>query len=107
MVEVCPCCGNPMPDDSVLGALTPLQKRVFSAIKRAGQAGVPGTQLMGIVYAGDPTGGPDNRNIIAVVAKQMNPRLERFGLKLVGKRGHGGFYVLRTLEQIAFESETA
>lgn len=101
MVEVCPCCGHPVLDiDDVLTALTPLQKRVFKAIKRAGAGGVPGPQLMDIVYADDPTGGPESTNIIAVVAKQMNSRLVRFGLKLVGKRGAGGFYTLKTLEQV-------
>lgn len=99
-VDVCHCCGMPIPGDKVLDALTGLQQRVFTAIKRAGQAGIAGPRLMDVVYADDPSGGPDNPNIISVVATQMNPRLERFGLKLVGKRGPGGGFVLRTLEQV-------
>lgn len=97
-IRTCACCGHPLPDDSVLGALTPLQQRVFFAIKRAGSAGIQSTRVMDVVYAEDPNGGPENQNIIAVVAKQMNKRLARFGLVLRGRRGPGGYYTLEKLE---------
>jgi hypothetical protein len=98
MVRTCKCCGHPLPDEGVLAALTPLQRRVFTAIQRAGPAGVPASQLMDIVYADDPTGGPVSTNIISVVANQMKPRLIPFGVQLRGKRGAGGYYVLEKLE---------
>lgn len=96
-MKTCECCGHPLPDDSVLGALTPLQRRVFTAIKRAGRAGIPSRELMDIVYANDPTGGPASTNIIAVVARQMKDRLAPFGLTLRGRVGRGGYYTLETL----------
>lgn len=86
------------PDDGVLAVLTPLQRRVFLAIQRAGKAGITCSKIIDTIYAGDPNGGPESSNIVSVVANQMKPRLQAFGLTLRGKRGPGGYYMLVELE---------
>lgn len=96
--EVCHCCGNPVFRDEVFNVLSGLQRRIFSVVKRAGQAGIPRRDIKDIVYANDPSGGPDT-NTISVAVCQMKPRLARFGLTIVS-RGHSG-YVLRTLDQVS------
>jgi hypothetical protein len=93
----CKCCGHPIVSDEISAALTPLQRRIFNVVKNAGTAGIRGKDVMDIVYADDINGGPDNTNIIAVVASQANRRLVRFGVKISGRRGPGGGLKLEKL----------
>jgi hypothetical protein len=86
-VTACECCGHPVVADEIERVLTPMQARIFKAVKRAGAAGVSSKDIMGIVYADDPNGGPENTNIIAVVANQANKRLAPLGLKITASRG--------------------
>ncbi len=97
-VPLCKCCGHPIIDDGVGVVLTPLQRRIFNIVRRAGKAGIAGKDVMTEVYAADPGGGPDSTNIIAVVASQMNQRLAQFSIKIQGRRGPGGVF---TLERMA------
>lgn len=97
MTRTCESCGHPLPDDSVLSVLSPLQQRIFLAIKRAGRSGIPGTEVMNAVYANVRNGGAVSLNIIAVSVRKINPKLEPFGLFLKGRRGAGGYYTLEKL----------
>ena len=100
-IKVCQCCGHPLPPDNVLQALTPLQQRIFLAIKRAGPGGIGSRDIMDIVYANDPTGGPESTNIVPVVVKHMRDRLAPHGLAIRGRRGPGALYRLEKIEEDA------
>lgn len=91
-VDVCKCCGHPIPPYGVRGALTGLQRRIFDTVARSGQHGVPVSRIMDAVYASDIGGGPDSSNIIAVVRKQMEPTLTRFGYAIKVRRGPGAVW---------------
>ena len=97
MVKVCECCGHPLPPYGVRGALTGVQLRIFDAIARAGQAGIPVRRIMEVVYADDVNGGPESMNIIAVVRKKMEPRLAAHGLQIKVRRGPGAVWKLEKL----------
>lgn len=96
-VPVCKCCGHPLPPDEIGKALTPLQYRIFNVIKRAGPAGIAARDIMDIVYADDPTGGPEYLNIIPVVVHQMRGRLAKLDLAIRCRRGPGATYKLEKL----------
>ena len=96
-VPVCKCCGHPIVSDELGVVLTPLQQRIFKIVKRAGVAGIPGPDIMEMVYQNAPNGGPESTNIVAVVCSQMNKRLKQFNLHITGRRGPHGFFVLKPL----------
>src|SRR3954469_9602221 len=100
-VPVCKCCGHPIVSDEIWVVLTPLQRRIFNIVKRAGTAGISGKDIMEDVYANTINGGPDSTNIIAVVANQANRRLEQFSLKIQGRRGPGGLFTIERLKRVA------
>ena len=98
-VPCCKKCGFPIVPDEIDIVLTPLQKRIFHLVKRAGAAGIAGWDLMDMVYMHDINGGPESSNIIAVVCTQMNKRLLQFGLQVKGRRGPGGYFALQKVEK--------
>jgi hypothetical protein len=100
-VPTCRCCGHPILSDEIGVVLTPLQRRIFNVVKRAGTAGISGGDIMDEVYANVRGGGPDSTNIIAVVANHANKRLSQFNIKIQGKRGVGGRF---TIEKIGKKS---
>lgn len=101
MIKICACCGHPLPDESVEADLSPAQARMFKIIKRAGSGGIAVKDIMDILYANDPSGGPDSRNIICVMAKNMRKRLELAGLTIAATRGPGSKYFLIPLSRKA------
>ena len=98
MVKVCQCCGHPLPTIAVESTLTPLQARLYRAVKRAGRAGIDAQTLMDRVYADDPNGGPESRNILHVARKQMAPRLASHGLTIASSRGPGALWTLEKID---------
>jgi len=100
-VPVCKCCGHPLVSDEIGVVLTPLQRRIFNVVKRAGTAGISGGDIMDEVYANTRDGGPDSTNIIAVVANHANKRLSQFNIKIQGKRGVGGRFTLEKIGKVA------
>jgi hypothetical protein len=100
-VPVCKCCGHPILSDEIGVVLTPLQRRIFNVVKRAGTAGISGGDIMDEVYANVRGGGPDSTNIIAVVANHANKRLSQFNIKIQGKRGVGGRFTLEKIRKVA------
>lgn len=93
-IVVCSCCGHPTPDAGARGALTPMQKRFFDIVLRAGTAGITGPEIMNRLYEDDPEGGAECRNVIPVTAKNIRERIESFGITLVGTRGNGSAYYI-------------
>lgn len=96
-VPVCKCCGHPIVSDEIGIVLTPMQRRIFNIVKRAGAAGISGKDIMDDVYANVLGGGPSSTNIISVVANHANRRLAQFNLKIQGKRGPGGIFTIERL----------
>jgi hypothetical protein len=60
-----------------------VKRRIFEAIDR--RPGITADELMSVVYADDPNGGPDSRKCIHVHVAQLNRRLAREGMTI---RGH-------------------
>ena len=88
-VKVCHCCGHPVPPEGVKAILAPRQLRMFEIVERAGQAGISGSDIMSMLYADDPEGGPASVNIVAVTATHIRKKLAPFGLTLRGRKGRG------------------
>jgi hypothetical protein len=91
-ITVCSCCGHPTLDAGARGALTPMQKRFFDIVLRAGTAGITGPEIMNLLYEDDPEGGAECRNVVPVTAQNIRKRIEPFGITLVGTRGIGSAY---------------
>jgi hypothetical protein len=91
-LSVCSCCGHPLPESGPREALTGMQKRMFDIVLRSGTAGISGPELMNRLYEGNPNGGPDSLNIVAVMAHAMRKQIEEFGISIVSTRGPGGTY---------------
>ena len=59
--------------------------------------GVTVWQILDHVYAVDPSGVPDQPNIVSVVAKQTNRILKPFGIQIKGSGGPGSTYTVQAL----------
>lgn len=105
MTNFCGSCGHPLPDDVVLAALTPLQRSIFSAVKSSGRKGITGKQLIEVVYANDVSGTPNSPNIVSVVVRHINIRIEKFDLFITGRRGPGGYYTLEKYPTNSFKNK--
>lgn len=69
-----------------------MQYRLFHALRRAPD-GLQCYELVDILYGNDPNGGPLH-NIIAVMARQINKKIEPMGLRIKGTGGPGSVYRL-------------
>jgi hypothetical protein len=98
VVKVCECCGHPVPPDDIDAELTPTQRRVYHAVKRAGTMGITNPELMEKVYVDDPDGGPENTNIIAVMMKRVRLVLASRGLTIRSTGGPGSRYYLELIK---------
>lgn len=98
-VPLCKCCGHPIVADEIGVVLTPLQRRIFNIVKRAGTAGLTAHEIIiDLVYGSQPRGGPISRNVISVVCLQMNRRLVQFSVAIKASRGRHGVYMLHRLK---------
>lgn len=87
MVEVCKCCGHPVPVLEVAEHLTKQQTTILIALKRAGQAGLTLSQIVTLLHAHDPAGGPDfAEQSIRVQLHKMRQALKSHGLAITAKR---------------------
>ena len=98
MVGVCECCGHPLPPEGIDAELTPTQRKLYRAVKRAGKAGITNPELMDKLYADDPNGGPENTNIISVMMKRVRAVLASYGLTVRSTGGPGSRYYLELLK---------
>lgn len=51
-------------------------------------------EVLGAVYADDPDGGPEDSNVISVMAAQINRKLAPLGYRVRGSGGPGSRYFL-------------
>jgi hypothetical protein len=93
----CPTCGHPIPFDQVSASLVGKRRKLYEIVAAAGINGISSMQIMTQLYADDPTGGPESQNIVCVMVGHVNRRLERHGVAIKGRSGHGDLYRLVAL----------
>jgi DNA modification methylase len=78
--------------------LSPLKARIFDVLWRNWRTGrlITRDQMMDLVYANDPNGGPESENIISVQVGLTREAIAPFGLTIKGRIG----YSLTTLEGV-------
>lgn len=98
--KLCECCGHPLVSlDEIEQTLTPMQRRMYDMVQKAGTVGLSSEAIITRLYAHDPDGGPESRNIVHVVARQMNKRLEKFGIEMRGTPGReAGTYKIQPIK---------
>ena len=105
MTSYCPCCGQKVEGDGGLSwdvnrriltgrgqmvHIPEMRARIFDALWRARKHGTPlsQAQLMDIVYADDPSGGPESRNIISVQMLHLKKLIAPFNLTVTRYTGY-------------------
>lgn len=96
-IKKCPCCGQETSDyiwvSRDLFTLGPMQKRLIGILRQAPD-GLPVDEIMGQLYANAKDGGAVTRNIISVMAMQINRKMVKHGLAIRGTGGPGSVYRL-------------
>lgn len=97
-VATCPHCGHPMPPDEIVASLAGKQRAIYQVIARAGSLGISTTEIIDVVYANDPNGGP-TWNAVSATVSIINRKIGRFGLAIKSEKGWGvSCYRLLALE---------
>jgi hypothetical protein len=88
----CPACRRPFPPLLVVHG--PVRQRVVDLIANRPD-GITRAELLDLVYADDPNGGPDTPNTISVLVKNANAELAALGYRIEPAwRGRGARYRL-------------
>jgi hypothetical protein len=91
-ITCCPGCGRPLPRDNL--GLPHIKRRIYELVSR--HPGISAEHLCELVWADDPSGGPESgRKAIHVHVNQLNRRLAVFGIAVRGSLTAG--YQLRVL----------
>jgi len=91
-MKICPCCKRPISLQIKVGGQK--RQRLFDYIF-AHSGGATSNQLMNLIYADDPDGGPENPNVISVMVSQINKKLKPLGYAIRGSGGPGSTYAVR------------
>ena len=67
------------------------QRRIYEAVKKAGNNGIHSERLFDLLYSHDPDGGPDFKSL-AVNIWQLNRKLKPHGVKVFAGRGGDRVY---------------
>jgi hypothetical protein len=91
--NICPQCRRPFPPALLVHG--PVRQRIVNLI--AGRPdGITRHELIALVYATDPNGGPANENVISVLVKLANEDLAGQGYRITAAHGgRGSRYQLR------------
>jgi hypothetical protein len=82
---ICPTCGQPVLPVGLI--LPPTKQRILDAVRR--RPGIDAESLRSLVWAGDPSGGPEDRKVLHVHIHQLNRRLTRYGVEIRGSISGG------------------
>jgi hypothetical protein len=95
-LKACPTCGRAFPPVIEVGGKR--RQAMFDYVARHPE-GVTVWQILEAVWSDDPNGGPELRNIVSVMAMQINIKLEKLGFsgRIRGSGGPGSLY--RLLEE--------
>ena len=90
-MKCCPTCGRPFPPDVQVGGI--VRQQLYNYIARHPE-GVTRIQCMEALYTNARNGGPDTLNIINVMVKHINRKLDERGYawKVKGSGGPGSTY---------------
>ena len=91
--KVCPQCQRPLPP--ALPVHGPVRQRIVDLIASRSDAGITRHELLDLVYANDPNGGPDTENVISVLVKKANNDLAPLGYCITATGGPGSRYHLQ------------
>ncbi len=90
--KICPACRRPFAPNLVVHG--PVRQRIVDAVANRPD-GITRAELLGVVYADDIDGGPENPNTIAVLIKHANAELAAQGYRIAPTwRGRGARYRL-------------
>lgn len=92
--KVCPHCGLPSVGDDIAAVLPGKQRMLYEIVRDSGQVGVTVWQAIERLYASDPNGGPEHKSIISVMTKNINRKIDRFGIAIKSRGGPGAVYKL-------------
>lgn len=92
-LKVCPTCGRAFPPVIEVGGKR--RQALFDYVANHPE-GVTVWQIIETVWADDPNGGPEQTNIVPVMAKQINRKLKKLGLscRIKATGGPGSLYRL-------------
>lgn len=90
-MKACPHCKRPFAPEIVLGGKR--RQALYDYVARHPE-GVGVDDIMSHIYADDVNGGAESRNIVAVMTRQINKKLEARGypVRLRGSGGPGSRY---------------
>ena len=94
---ICPCCGQPILPEGL--SLPPIKRRILDAVQR--RPCISAEELRGVVWASDPSGGPEDRKVLHVHVFQLNQRLAPYGVMVRAPKGAGAGYRVRLLSRAA------
>jgi hypothetical protein len=77
--HICPACRRPFPPRLVVHG--PVRQRIVDTIANRPD-GISRAELLDVVYADDPEGGPDNANTISVLIHHANIELAPQGFRI-------------------------
>jgi hypothetical protein len=91
-LQTCPTCHRPLaPELAVNG---PVRQRLVDIVANRPD-GITRAELIDIIYAADPNGGPETPNTISVLVHLANHQLTKQGYRIEAAwRGRGGRYRL-------------
>jgi hypothetical protein len=75
---ICESCGQPILAQSELPPLPPIKQRILDCVRR--RPGINAEELRCVVWADDPSGGPENRKCLHVHVNQLNHLLASLGI---------------------------
>ena len=81
----CPTCGQPVISPNI--PLPPIKFRIFDLVRR--HPGINAETLRSLLWASDPSGGPEDRKVLHVHINQLNHRLAFHGICVRGSRSFG------------------
>ena len=90
----CPRCGQPIVPEGL--SLPPIKRRILDAVQRC--PGISAGELRDVVWAADPSGGPEDPKVLHVHVSQLNSRLAPFGVMVRAPKGAGAGYRVRLLD---------
>jgi hypothetical protein len=88
--KVCAHCGQPIPPTGL--RLPPTKRRIYDAVQRRPDITAEGLRC--VVWADDPSGGPEDRKVLHVHVSQLNQLLAPHGV-MVRSQG-GGYRILES-----------
>jgi hypothetical protein len=92
--KICPECRRPFPP--ALPVRGPVRQRIVNLIASRPD-GITRHELIALVYASDPNGGPSTENVISVLVKRANEDLAGQGYRITSNGGPGSRYQLQRL----------